>query len=154
MPDREQIIETIADTLPEIIRRILESRPLHRGEFDITLAQMRAMRAIGSQGACTMGELAGRLGISLSAATGLADRLVQQGMIERKPDPQDRRIVRVETSSAGRRTHAAIHKEKQRLMAAALAKVTRPALERMAESLALLSACLEANAPEKKEKKS
>ena len=154
MRGREQIIETIADTLPEIIRRILESRPLHRGEFDITLAQMRAMGAIGSQGACTMGELAGRLGISLSAATGLADRLVQQGMIERKPDPQDRRIVRVETSKSGQRAHAAMHKEKQRMMAAALERVTRSDLERMAESLALLRACLEVNPPEKKEKKS
>jgi DNA-binding MarR family transcriptional regulator len=154
MPDREQIIETIADTLPEIMRRILESRPLHQGEFDITLAQMRAMGAIGSQGACTMGELAARLGISLSAATGLTDRMVQQGMIERKPDPEDRRIVRVEISKFGRRAHAAMHKEKQRLMAAALERVTRPELERMAESLALLRACLEAKPPEKKEKKS
>jgi DNA-binding MarR family transcriptional regulator len=154
MPDREQIIETIADTLPEIMRRIIESRPLHRGEFDVTLAQMRAMRVIGSQGACTMGELAGRLGISLSAATGLADRLVQQGMIERKPDPQDRRIVRVEISKIGKRTHAAMHKEKQRLMAAALAKVSRPELEQIADSLALLEAALAASLPEKKEKAS
>lgn len=154
MAHREQIIEIIANTLPEIMRRIIESRPLHRGEFDITLAQMRTMGAIGFQGACTMGELAGRLGISLSAATGLTDRLVQQGMIERKPDPQDRRIVRVEVSKIGRRTHAAMHKEKQRLMAAALAKVTRPELEQIADSLALLKDCLEANAPEKMEKKS
>jgi DNA-binding MarR family transcriptional regulator len=154
MHGREQIIEKIADTLPEIMRRIVESRPLRRGEFDITLAQMRTMRMIGSGEACTMGELAGRLGISLSAATGLVDRLVQQGMIERKPDPQDRRIVRVETSKSGRRAHAAMHKEKQRLMAAALAGVSRPELERIADSLTLLSAHLEASSPEKKEKKS
>jgi DNA-binding MarR family transcriptional regulator len=154
MPGREQIIETIADTLPEIMRRIIESRPLHQGEFDITLAQMRAMGAIGSQGACTMGELAGRLGISLSAATGLADRMVQQGLIERKPDPQDRRIVRVEVSKSGRRAHASMHKEKQRLMAAALGKLSHGELERMADSLTLLRACLEVNPPEKKEKKS
>jgi DNA-binding MarR family transcriptional regulator len=154
MDGREKIVETIAETLPAIMHRMIESRPLNRGEFELTLAQMRALRAIGSQQGCTMGELAAKLGVSLSAATGLADRLVQQGLIVRKPDSQDRRVVRVEASPVGRRTHAAMRKKKHQLMALALAGLSQSELEKIAGSLTALRACLEATLPEKKEKTS
>jgi DNA-binding MarR family transcriptional regulator len=152
MSERAQTIATITETFPEIMHRLIESRPLRRGEFELTLAQLRALRAIGRT-ACTMGELARQLGISLSAATGLADRLVQHGLIERKPDPQDRRIVRVEMARAGKLAHAAARKEKQRLMEAALEKLSRLELAQIAESLVLLHAALEESQSAKKEKK-
>jgi DNA-binding MarR family transcriptional regulator len=48
-----------------------------------------------------MGELASRLGIGVSAATGLVDRLVERGVLKRDSDPADRRVVRVRMSPAG-----------------------------------------------------
>jgi DNA-binding MarR family transcriptional regulator len=50
-----------------------------------------------------MGELASRLGIGVSAATGLVDRLVEHGALERESDSADRRVVRVRISPAGMR---------------------------------------------------
>ena len=49
-----------------------------------------------------MSQVAGRLRIGVSAATGLIDRLVEQGLTRREPDPRDRRVVRVACTGEGR----------------------------------------------------
>ncbi len=50
-----------------------------------------------------MCELAGRLRSDPSNITGLIDRLEARGLVERRPDPQDRRIKGLALTSAGAR---------------------------------------------------
>ncbi len=59
--------------------------------------------AIFSQqsGSLTMGELSQELNVPLSTATRIADWLVSNGYIQRLPDPDDRRVVRVALTNAG-----------------------------------------------------
>ena len=49
----------------------------------------------------TMGEIGQRLYCDASFVTGLVDRLEQDGLIERRPDPRDRRVTLVALTSAG-----------------------------------------------------
>jgi Transcriptional regulators len=49
-------------------------------------------------GELRMSELAARLGIGSSSASGLADRLVELGLLRRHDDPDDRRQVVVTTT--------------------------------------------------------
>lgn len=139
-------LDEIADTLPRIMHALVEARPLRAREWELTLAQMRALRVIGERADCTMGELARRLGISLSAATGLADRLVQQRLVERQGHPRDRRLVCLRLSRVGRRAHAAVMREKRRQMRQALGHFSTAQLERIAAALALLRDALDAAA--------
>ena len=136
------LMAEIADALPEIMRAIVESRPLARGEWELTLAQARALRAIGEHADCTMSDLARRLGISLSAATGLVDRLVQNGVVERQGHPRDRRLVYLRLSRVGRRARAALIREKRRQMEAMLGHLSAEQLNRIVDGLALLRAAL------------
>jgi DNA-binding MarR family transcriptional regulator len=48
------------------------------------------------------GELARRLDVTTAAATGLVDRLVGRGHVERRPHDQDRRRTTVEVTPSGR----------------------------------------------------
>ena len=48
-----------------------------------------------------MGRLADLLGVSLSNASGLIDRLEERGFVERTRVPEDRRIVMVRVTDAG-----------------------------------------------------
>lgn len=50
----------------------------------------------------TMGELGEALDVPLSTATRLVDWLVEEGYVERLPDPRDRRVVRVTLTKTGR----------------------------------------------------
>jgi DNA-binding MarR family transcriptional regulator len=49
-----------------------------------------------------MSELAVARNVALNTATSLVDRLVAAGLLERRSDPNDRRVVRVVTTAKGR----------------------------------------------------
>ena len=55
------------------------------------MPQLRALFALRRHGDCRMGVVASQLGTSLSSATGVIDRLVERGLVERWQDPADRR---------------------------------------------------------------
>ena len=64
----------------------------------------------------TMGELSNELGIPLSSATRIVDGLVGASLIERIPDENDRRIVRVQMTGTGRDMYrSAMEFNKQRI---------------------------------------
>ena len=92
-----------------------------------------------------MGELAHKLGISLSAATGLVDRLVQRDLVEREGSASDRRVVCLRLADAGKRARKAFQEERRRRMAAALWRLSAEDLEQIAGSINLLRTALEAS---------
>lgn len=62
----------------------------------------------GCAGGVSMGELATGRGMSLNSASALVDRLVSAGLVERRQDQADRRVVRVVLSSQGKELKDAI----------------------------------------------
>jgi DNA-binding MarR family transcriptional regulator len=71
-------------------------------EFDLTEPLAHAIGVIPSEGV-TMRTLADELQCDPANATGLVDRLEERGLIERRLDPQDRRVRRVFLTLPGRR---------------------------------------------------
>jgi DNA-binding MarR family transcriptional regulator len=77
----------------------------------------------------TIGEVASDLLIRHHSAVQLADRVEALGLIRRRRDEDDRRVVRLRLTRAGERRVAAIsaaHLEQIRRLAAAAAAVARP----------------------------
>jgi DNA-binding MarR family transcriptional regulator len=138
MSHSDLTVMEIAELLPEIMRRLGGGRSVPAGMREVTLPQARALRAIASSEACTMGELAGSLRVTMGAATGLVDRLVQQGLVQREPDPSDRRVVRVRLTPAGQRAHAALVRGIRRRLSAALEKLSPEQRAQVAAALAML----------------
>jgi DNA-binding MarR family transcriptional regulator len=64
-------------------------------ELSLTLAQLKAIYLVATAGPTRMSDLAAQLGTAPSTASGLADRLVQLGLLDRSEDPADRRQVLV-----------------------------------------------------------
>ncbi len=50
-----------------------------------------------------MSRLADDLGVALPNASGIVNRLAERGIVEREHDVEDRRVVRVSLTDAGRR---------------------------------------------------
>ncbi len=69
----------------------------------ISMAQLHIMYTLERDGEMTMSRLADVLGVSLSNASGLVDRMEERGYIERTRVPEDRRIVLVRVTEAGTR---------------------------------------------------
>ena len=69
---------------------------------NLTMAQIKALLALQHTDGTTVGSLADRLQIGLSAASIVVDKLVQLGMLHRHEDPQDRRRTLVELTPRAR----------------------------------------------------
>ncbi len=57
----------------------------------------------------TMGDLSRILGVPFSTATRTVDWLVNNNYVQRLPDPEDRRVVRVELTPAGKELYGAMN---------------------------------------------
>jgi len=71
--------------------------------FDLTGPQLHLLRRLQLDGPQPTRELAGQLGAEVTTVTSLADRLEQRGLIERQPDPRDRRVRRLVLTPDGDR---------------------------------------------------
>lgn len=75
-------------------------------EMDLTPMQARALHNLGEPR--SMSDLADMLHCDASNVTGIADRLEERGLIERRPDPGDRRRKRLVVTPAGVDLHRAM----------------------------------------------
>jgi hypothetical protein len=57
----------------------------------VTAVDQRALAVITGAGSVSAGELAGEIGLTPGAVTGVVDRLARAGLARREPDPRDRR---------------------------------------------------------------
>ena len=101
--DKKAAVERYMELRPVAVARLRAIVPPDlRSEFEaVTPRQLQVLSLIPPEGT-TMHELARALGISAPTVSTLADRLVNQGLAERRHDGEDRRVVRLVTSTKGR----------------------------------------------------
>lgn len=76
---------------------------LHQ-DYDTTLPRFDILAQLDRAGeALSMGELSRRLMVTNGNITGLIDRLVRDGLVERQPAPNDRRMQLVRLTDGGKR---------------------------------------------------
>ena len=92
----------------EVRRRLREEFGMSLSRFDL-LAQLDG-RAEGKYGGMRMGELSKRLMVTTGNITGLVDELVAEGLVERLPDPTNRRASLAVMTVKGRKLFGAAAK--------------------------------------------
>ena len=81
-----------------------EVRRRLRDEFDVTLPRFDLMAQLDkAPNGMTLGELSQRMMVSNGNVTGLAERLVERGLLDRRASPNDRRAQIVSLTAEGRR---------------------------------------------------
>lgn len=86
--------------------------------------QVRALVVLRSRPALSLGELARAVGIHLTRASRLCDRLVSEGLVDRTDDPANRRQLLLRLTSEGRDVVDEVMRQR--------AEAVRPVLARMA----------------------
>jgi len=84
----------------------------------------RACSSIYPKGNITMGEFSNALSVPLSTATRIADWLVDNGYIQRLPDSDDRRVVRIALTDTGKELFKAIDRYIRERMQQILSSLT------------------------------
>lgn len=101
----------------------------------VTGNQLFVLVAIGRRGRLTVSELAEDLGVSLSAITGLTNRLVRQGLVVRQRDGADRRLVYVELTAEGEKTVEDFLQQRKKLISRYFDQLPLPEVEQVVASL-------------------
>src|SRR3954449_7751219 len=76
--------------------------------WDLSPHQARAFAVVGTRDGVRLSDLAEALHIAPRSATEVADGLQARGLVERTPDPADRRAVILRPTGEGRRIRAEI----------------------------------------------
>jgi DNA-binding MarR family transcriptional regulator len=96
---RDSSVERVIAVYEQLMHRLMATHAPEMNAIDLTMAQAKALYLVYAAGELRMSELAARLGVTSSTATGQADRLVDLGLLERHADPSDRRQVVVRTTA-------------------------------------------------------
>jgi DNA-binding MarR family transcriptional regulator len=80
------------------LARVFATHHLERWEFDV----LATLRRSGPPFELTVGELLESMMLASGTISHRIDRLEQRGLVERRPDPADGRVVRVRLSRSGR----------------------------------------------------
>ncbi|MEU5218627.1 MarR family transcriptional regulator [Streptomyces sp. NPDC020807] len=95
----------LAEQLLRLTRRLHRIQKRHLEPVGITPAQSRLLRTVAHFGEPPrMADLATRLEVVPRAVTSLVDGLEASGRVRRVPDPNNRRVVRIELTDEGRAT--------------------------------------------------
>lgn len=108
MDRTELTVETTAEPIEralagyaQIVELLSALRTLEFPDPHVTMAQMRVLMLLSALGEARMSDLANQLGIAPSTLSSLVDRLVENGLANRRDDPRDRRSVLVALAPAG-----------------------------------------------------
>ena len=93
-------VSRLARLLDLARRAAFTAHQIEPWEFDV----LAALRRAGKPYQLTPGALLRQTMVTSGTMTNRVDRLAHRGLVERSPDPSDRRGVRVRLTSAGRRT--------------------------------------------------
>ena len=100
----KQLAGELLDLLHHLMRGSSQNMYALIAELDISITQMKTLHALSE---CvreiSVKELSDRLRLSLPGASRLVDGLMRRGWIERREDPDDRRMKRIGITAEGRR---------------------------------------------------
>jgi DNA-binding MarR family transcriptional regulator len=123
LPELDFEVEGIVERLSGLQRRFRRALEETLSEFGLSVGEWHVLGALHRSGNRSPGNLAAEFELSSGAMTNRLDRLEERGLIRRRPDPDDRRAVRVEPTAAGMRVYeraVGAQAQKEALIAAAL----------------------------------
>jgi DNA-binding MarR family transcriptional regulator len=106
--------------------------------WELSPSHARALRVLVEREGIRVSELAEALHIAPRSATEVADNLEERGLVERTPDPRDRRAVLLHPTEAGRKLREEVETARTaatRAMFERLAAADRRELARLLQQL-------------------
>ena len=118
--DRPRLLSESAQLYGRATRVLDPMRMQVWEHMGLSLPQLRILFRVRSRPGIDLGGLAAELSISASAASQQVEKLVERGMLLRRPDPNDRRRLSLELTERGRLATRAVstaaHAYLQRLL--------------------------------------
>jgi len=108
-------------------------------DLSLTIPQLKCLFFISNQGKTNFRKLAERMKVSPSNITGIIDRLVEQGLVSRLENPEDRRILNLQTTTKGEALIAELRERRSIYLTQILAPLNAKELDNIVRGLDLLA---------------
>lgn len=102
MSEQEEFLGTLHQFLQVFMRRSMVNFLRYAKDEGLSMSQMGALFQITRSGNCGVSDIGDHLGVTSAAASQMLDRLVQQKLIDRSEDPNDRRGKVLSLTDKGR----------------------------------------------------
>ncbi len=134
----------LLETLPAVKRGLRDAmRPPKAPEHEpLTMDQVRLLKILRHEPR-SLGELAGRHGVTPSTMSRSVDVLVRRGWVSRESDPADRRQVILQLTDAGRAAQAAMDQHAEDSLTRLIDELGDVEREKLFDGLHALHALLE-----------
>ena len=90
----------------------------------LSIVHLHVLTVLEADGPLSMGKLAEALDVSVASATGIVDRMEQRGLVERRDDEADRRVVHVYPTDAGIGVFREVEEQRRVGLARVLARMS------------------------------
>ena len=99
--ERAELIKEVVELQRQINRDMRRHTLDAWMELNITVPQLKSLFFIANEGSTNFTKLASALGVTPANVTGIVDRLVEQGLVSRKENPEDRRMLTLRVTEKG-----------------------------------------------------
>jgi DNA-binding MarR family transcriptional regulator len=100
--DKSQLVQEVVELEQQVGRIIGQHAHSIWIDSGLTLTQLRSLFLIANKGSTNFRKLAQALGVTPSNVTGIVDRLVEQGLVSRTQNPEDRREMTLRATDKGK----------------------------------------------------
>ncbi len=141
--DKEKLLSEIIESHRRLNHALRDYSPDVWMDLSLTIAQVKSLFFISNQGSTNFRKLAERLKVTPSNVTGIIDRLVEQGLISRTENPEDRRVILLKTTAKGDALVAELRERRSRHLSKILTELNKEDLNIITQGLGLLAKAAE-----------
>ncbi|MEA3328855.1 MAG: MarR family transcriptional regulator [Candidatus Omnitrophota bacterium] len=149
--EMDSFYKEMAELMPKLMRQFLKKGPSALARGNISMPHIFILGMLNEKGSCNMSEIAGELAITTSAVTGLVDRMLKLGLVERIRGEEDRRVVKVKATKKGKNTINKIISQRREMMMKVFSQISSQDREKYMEILRKIYLALEKTGNKKDE---
>ncbi|MEE6272030.1 MarR family winged helix-turn-helix transcriptional regulator [Georgenia wangjunii] len=143
MDEKAHLMAEVSRAQDAITRLLARERTAPMLRTTLTIQQLKVLMLLRLEGPLGGHDLARRLGVSMPTVSGVVDRLVKRGMLERRTDPADRRVRLVALSAEGERTVIELENAGEKVRARVLSEMDVEGLRALAQGFAAMAEAVE-----------
>jgi MarR family transcriptional regulator, organic hydroperoxide resistance regulator len=139
----EELIAQIIEAQRRM-NRVIRERTLDSWvKLNLTIPQLKSLFYISRHGRVNLSGLASGIRVTPANVTGIADRLVEQGLLTRTPDPDDRRVSWLRATDKGKTLINDLREGRAQEMRRILDQLTEEELSTVARGFELVARAAE-----------
>ncbi len=105
----------VSRMLPLIMREATRMEMTVFSEGRLAIPHVVILDLLSEKGSCKMGELAEMLHVTMSAVTGIVDRMIELSLVKRERSREDRRVVLVALLKKGDETAMRLREDRRKV---------------------------------------